>query len=135
MRFRLVDNILDRDADRIRAIKHVTAAEEYLADHFPSFPVLPGVMMLEGFVEAARALLVDRTNDRLVLGEVRALKYGNMIRPGETLEIEVELVKSLEHGAFQCRGTGRRRRPGDESGTPAETAVAGRFTMRPLRPN
>ena len=47
MRFSLIDAIIEQSPDRIVAVKQVSLAEEYLADHFPSFPVLPGVMMIE----------------------------------------------------------------------------------------
>ena len=57
MKFNLVDQILEREENRIVTIKQVSQAEEYLADHFPTFPILPGVMMLEAMVQAASALL------------------------------------------------------------------------------
>jgi 3-hydroxyacyl-[acyl-carrier-protein] dehydratase len=132
MKFDLVDMIVERSPDRIVAIKHVSLAEEYLADHFPTFPVLPGVMMVETLVQAARHMLADRGDRRLVLGEVRALKFGSFVRPGEALEVEVTVSKVLDDGAVQCRGTGRVRRHGQEPDK-GETAVSGRFTMRPIR--
>jgi 3-hydroxyacyl-[acyl-carrier-protein] dehydratase len=131
MRFKLLDTILDQSSDRIVAIKQVSLAEEYLADHFPTFPVLPGVLMVETMVQAARQMLADRGDPRLVLGEVRALKFGSFVRPGEALEVEVTVSKTLEDGAFLCRGSGRVRR--HWAGSRDETAVSGRFTMRPIR--
>jgi len=130
MKFQLIDVILEQSPERIVAVKQVSAAEEYLADHFPSFPILPGVMMLETMVQAARAMLPD--SPRLVLGEVKALKYGQMVRPGEALEVEVTLHKRLDDGSYACKGTGlvRRRSGAVEAG---ETAVSGRFVMRPIR--
>jgi 3-hydroxyacyl-[acyl-carrier-protein] dehydratase len=53
MKFLLIDQVLDRTPTSIVAIKNVTAAEEYLGDHFPGFPVLPGVFMLEALTQAA----------------------------------------------------------------------------------
>ena len=132
MKFDLIDSVLEQSPDRIVAIKYVSLAEEYLADHFPTFPVLPGVMMLETMVQAARRMLADRGDRRLVLGEVRSLKFGSFVRPGEALEVEIALKKALEDGTYQCRGTGRVRR--HNSAAPSdETAVSGRFTMRPIR--
>ena len=131
MRFNLIDTVLEQSADRIVAVKQVSLAEEYLADHFPTFPVLPGVLMVETMVQAARHMLAARGDARLVLGEVRALKFGNFVRPGEALEVEVTVTEELPGGAFLCRGTGRRRRQG--SAAADETAVSGRFTMRPIR--
>ncbi len=136
MRFVLNDQILEQDDDRIVAVKHVSLAEEYLADHFPTFPVLPGVLMLEAMVQAARRLLAGRTSERLVLGEVRALKFGTMVRPGEVLEVEVT-TSGGKGGTYACRGVGRVRRgpnaDGIEESPAGETAVSGRFTMRPVR--
>ncbi len=132
MKFQLLDQILHHDTKRVVAVKQVSCAEEYLADHFPGFPILPGVMMLETLVQAARVLLADRTTDRLVLGQVKALKYGSMVRPGEALEVQVTFGKELEHGEFQCRGVGVVRR-NTNTASEGETAVSGRFTMRPIR--
>ena len=132
MKFNLLDSVIERTADRVVAVKQVSLAEEYLADHFPGYPVLPGVLMLETMVQAARLMLADRCPERLVLGQVKALKYGSMVRPGEALVVEVSLGKELGDGSFLCRGTGVVRRPAAEAAT-GETAVSGRFTMRPVR--
>jgi 3-hydroxyacyl-[acyl-carrier-protein] dehydratase len=129
VKFHLIDAILEQSADRIVAIKQVSLAEDYLADHFPSFPVLPGVLMIEAMVQAARAMLPK--NHRLVLGEVKALKFGNMVRPGEALEVEVTLSKQNDDGSYTCKGVGTVRRRGNHAA--ADTAVSGRFTMRPVR--
>ena len=129
MQFTLIDSVLEQSQDRIRAIKQVSAAEEYLADHFPGFPILPGVMMIEVLVQAARTLLDARGASRYVLGEVKALKYGTMVRPGEALEVEVELLKERDDGSWSCKGKGiLRSNDGD-----GETVLSGRFTMRPIR--
>lgn len=131
MHFDLVDRVLEHSPDRIVTIKNVTAAEEYLQDHFPQFPVLPGVLMVESLVQAARRLLEGRpetANTRLVLGGVRALKYGSFVRPGETLRVEVTLHKANPDGTFDMKGEGTVSR-----GAEPDTAVSGRFTMRPMR--
>jgi len=63
MKFGLIDRIVELEPGRrIVALKAVSLAEEYLADHFPTFPVLPGVLMLEALVEAG-AWLVRETQD------------------------------------------------------------------------
>lgn len=132
MKFNLIDMVLEQSLDRIVTVKHVSLAEEYLADHFPTFPVLPGVLMVEAMVQAARRMLADRGDRRLVLGEVRALKFGSFVRPGEVLEVEVTLGKQLDDGSYLCRGTGCVRRY-KAIGPSTETAVTGRFIMRPVR--
>lgn len=137
MKFHLIDTILEQSPERIVAIKQVSLAEEYLADHFPTFPILPGVMMIETMVQAARAMLAanDPQNSRLVLGEVKALKFGNMVRPGEALEVEINLQKRNDDGSFTCKGTGTVRRRSTSSNASDDVAVSGRFTMRPMRAN
>lgn len=137
MYFQLLDAVLELDPaqGRIVTIKNVSAAEEYLQDHFPSFPVLPGVLMIETLVQAARHLLrvMDPAHARHVLGGVRALKYGNFVRPGETLRVEVTLTKRAENGCFDFAGSGVILRPGGDPSTSAPAAFSGKFTLRPLR--
>ncbi len=136
MHFDLVDRVLEIGPDRIVTLKQVTAAEEYLQDHFPTFPVLPGVLMLEAMVQAARKLLeekIGRTGPPLVLGKVRALKYGRFVKPGASLRVEVTLGKASESDGFDCRGEGTVIEPGWPTSEPAPVAVSGRFFMRPAR--
>lgn len=135
MHFDLVDRVIEQSADRIVTLKHVSAAEEYLQDHFPSFPVLPGVMMLEAMVQAARRLAeeggVEVGGDLpLVLGRVRALKYGRFVRPGATLRVEVTRAGPGTPDAQEFKGEASVIEPGSEE---RPTAVSGRFTLRPVR--
>jgi len=135
MRFEFLDQIVTLEGERIVAIKRVSLAEEYLQDHFPSFPVLPGVLMLETMVQAARRLLREReaTLGRHVLGEVRALKYGAMVRPGDAICVEATLSGEPQPGRFAFRGVATLLPGGEESGE-RRTAASGRFTMRPHAP-
>jgi 3-hydroxyacyl-[acyl-carrier-protein] dehydratase len=107
VRFELIDQVVERHPDRLVALKNVTCAEEYLADHFPGFPVLPGVMMLETLVQAAR-LLAEPTAGLapLVLAEVRNVRYGNMVRPGECLKVEVTLKARDPKLGWEFSGVG-----------------------------
>ncbi len=98
MRFELIDQVLERQSDRIRALKNVSVAEEYLADHFPGFAVLPGVMMLETLVQAGRHLLESEGQPGpWILAEARNVRYGNMVRPGQALVVEVTIKSRDEH--------------------------------------
>jgi 3-hydroxyacyl-[acyl-carrier-protein] dehydratase len=132
MKFQLIDKVIAQEPERIVAIKQVTAAEEYLADHFPTFPVLPGVLMVEAMAQAARLMLASRGDSRLALGAVRNMKFGNMVRPGEAMEVEVTLAEAIGDGSYACRGSCKVIRH-DEKESERETAVSGRFTMRPVR--
>jgi 3-hydroxyacyl-[acyl-carrier-protein] dehydratase len=97
MRFHLVDRILDvQPGKSLRAVKNLTLGEEYLADHFPSFPVMPGVLMLQALVEAG-AWLLRATDDFdrsvVVLREARGVKYGSFMEPGRQMTITMELIE------------------------------------------
>ncbi|MBC8105084.1 MAG: beta-hydroxyacyl-ACP dehydratase [Anaerolineae bacterium] len=122
MKFNLIDSILELSDTRIVAIKQVTLAEEYLADHFPTFPVLPGVMMLEALTQAAGWLLHRRNKfacSMAVLKEAKNVKYGQFVAPGDALKVEVELFKPTATGAtFKASGTVRN-----------ETALAARIEL------
>jgi 3-hydroxyacyl-[acyl-carrier-protein] dehydratase len=110
VKYYLVDRIEQIDpGKRIVAIKCLTAAEEYLADHFPAFPVMPGVLMLEACVQSAAwlvRLMTDWSVSMVVLRRARNVRYANFVSPGETLRIEAQLVKQ-EGGiySFSCAGT------------------------------
>lgn len=130
MHFSLVDRVIEQSADRIVTLKHVSSAEEYLQDHFPSYPVLPGVMMLEAMVQAARRLC-DAAPAPMVLGQVRALKYGAFVRPGATLRVDVTLHKKNDDGTIDFKGEGTLLEPNATTEPP--TAVSGRFLLRPVK--
>lgn len=131
MRFDLVDRVLEISDTRIVTLKQISGAEEYLQDHFPSFPVLPGVMMLEAMVQAARRLC-EAPGTRLALGQVRALKYGRFVRPGFVLRVEVNL-QGKDNGEFDLKGEGRLCDPAAAPGAEMPVAVSGRFVLRPVR--
>ena len=137
MHFSLVDRVLEHTPERLIAIKHVSNAEEYLLDHFPGFPVLPGVMMLEAMVQASRAYCEraqPSTDVPLVLGRVRALKYGRFVKPGATLRIETSPGKSAP-GEFDFHCEIRIIEP-EVQGLSLENlpiAASGRITLRACR--
>jgi len=140
MHFDLIDSVIEKTLDRVVTIKNVSSAEEYLQDHFPTFPVLPGVMMLEAMVQAGRRMLEDQSagDVPLVLGKVRALKYGKFVKPGHTLRVEVERLKDPGDGTFDLRGEvilidpAKPTHHGD-SHAPRAVAASGRFTLRLAR--
>jgi len=97
MRFNLVDRIVEVEPGRrIQAVKRLTLAEEYLADHFPTFPVMPGVLMLQALVETGSWLLRVSDDFRfsvIVLREAKNVKYGAFMEPGRQMQLNVELVE------------------------------------------
>jgi 3-hydroxyacyl-[acyl-carrier-protein] dehydratase len=110
MQFILIDRILDfSPGRRIVAEKNLTLAEEYLAEHFPGFPVMPGVLMLEAITQASAWLIrvtEDYAHSVLVLKSVKAVKYGSFVTPGRRLTLEAEVTKSSAHETeFRAKGT------------------------------
>jgi 3-hydroxyacyl-[acyl-carrier-protein] dehydratase len=109
MKFNLIDKIESISDTRAVGVKYVSLAEEYLADHFPTFPVLPGVMMLEALTQAASWVMHRRSNfakSFAVLKEAKNVKYGNFVAPGNYLRVDVELFKETDSGAvFKANGT------------------------------
>lgn len=109
MRFNLIDRILDvQPGQSLRAVKYLTLGEEYLADHFPTFPVMPGVLMLETLVEAGAWLLRltdDFQHSVIVMREARGVKYGTFMEPGKHMSVSVDLVdKDASWATFKGKG-------------------------------
>ena len=109
MKFVLVDRIRELEpGKRIVAEKALSLAEEYLADHFPAFPVLPGVLMLEMMTQAS-AFLVRQTLAEepglIVLQEARNVTYKSFLAPGNILTVEsVCKEMSPEQSVFAATG-------------------------------
>ena len=135
MRFNLVDHVASQTEDSITTHKLVSQAEEYLQDHFPTFPVLPGVLMIEAMVQAARTLMNGRADapaSPLVLGQVRAMKYGTFVPPGSTLVVTVKLrSEPSPEQPVEFDGSAMVLGPG-ETGE-GQRAAAGRFELREAR--
>lgn len=110
MRFTLIDRIVElKNGDEITAVKNLSLAEEYLADHFPLFPVLPGVLMLEAMTQTSAWLIrhdEDFANSIVVLKEARNIKYANFVEPGSTLVVNAKQLKQDERTTtFKTAGT------------------------------
>ena len=114
MRFHLVDKVTELiPKQRIVTVKNLTLGEEYLADHFPTFPVLPGVLMLEALVQSAAWLIRASSNfahSIIVLREARGIKYGSFLEPGQQMTITIELNGTFDDPAemLTFKGTGER---------------------------
>jgi 3-hydroxyacyl-[acyl-carrier-protein] dehydratase len=97
LKFQLIDRIEALElGERIVTRKTLSLAEEYLADHFPSFPVLPGVLMIEAMTQSAAWLVrlqQEYRHSLVVLQSVRNVRYNYFLRPGNTLRCEVDAVE------------------------------------------
>jgi 3-hydroxyacyl-[acyl-carrier-protein] dehydratase len=133
MRFHLVDRILDVvPGQRIRLVKNLTLGEEYLADHFPTFPVMPGVLMLETLVEAGAWLLritEDFAHSVIVLREAKNVKYGNFMQPGKSMVVTAELSE-LDGSQAIFKGKGEM----DGSSTVSARIALTRYNLRDRNP-
>ena len=109
MKFLLVDRIESIEpGKRIVTTKALTLAEEYLADHFPAFPVMPGVLMLEALVQSAAWLVRIEQNfarSVIVLASARNVRYANFVQPGRKLRCELDAV-SIDADSAKFKGVG-----------------------------
>jgi 3-hydroxyacyl-[acyl-carrier-protein] dehydratase len=110
MKFVLIDRITEIvPGQRISAVKALSAAEEYLADHFPRFPVMPGVLMIEALAQASAWLVrvsQDFAHSVVILQEAKNVTYKSFLSPGRVLELTVE-AKEIGRDASRFVGTGR----------------------------
>ncbi len=98
MRFSLIDQITDlKPGESIQTVKSLSIAEEYLQDHFPGFPIMPGVLMVESMVQTCAWLMrasEDFRYSTVVLKEARAVKFNNFVSPGKTLTLTASVQKN-----------------------------------------
>jgi 3-hydroxyacyl-[acyl-carrier-protein] dehydratase len=97
MRFSQLDQVLELEPGvRIRAVKRLSPDEQYLKDHFPRFPVMPGVIMLESLYQASCWLVRQSegfAHSIVLLKEARNIKYSDFVAPGQTLDVTAEILK------------------------------------------
>ncbi|MBN1786836.1 MAG: beta-hydroxyacyl-ACP dehydratase [Sedimentisphaerales bacterium] len=124
MRFILIDKIVKIEPGKeIISVKNVSLSEEYLADHFPTFPVLPGVFLLQGLIESASWLVRETENfahSMVLLEQAKNVKYKSFAGPGSTIEYTVT-AKSIEENASSFSGKGSCN---------GEAIVEARFSLR-----
>jgi len=124
MKFVLIDKVIALEPGAsLTAVKSVSLAEEYLADHFPIFPVLPGVLLLEGLAESAAWLVRNKSHfaqSMVLLENARNARYKSFAAPGMQIRYTVT-AKAIEENASSFSGVGV---CGDEE------IVAAQFTLR-----
>src|SRR5260370_1737372 len=90
----LVDAILELEAERIVGIKNVTINEPFFAGHFPDFPVMPGVLIIEAMAQVAGVLVLksipDRKSKLVLLASVEEAKFRPPVLPGHQLRIALQ---------------------------------------------
>lgn len=95
--FLLVDRIEELEAERIVGIKNVTANEPFFTGHFPDFPVMPGVLIVEAMAQVAGVLVLKQIEDRksklVLLAGVDGAKFRKPVRPGDQLRMEMKVLR------------------------------------------
>jgi 3-hydroxyacyl-[acyl-carrier-protein] dehydratase len=102
--FLLIDRVLELvRMQRIVAIKNVTINEPFFQGHFPTYPIMPGVLMVEAMAQAGGALLLTEVPDRhdklMVFTGIDQAKFRAAVVPGDQVRIEVEVLKWSRRGA------------------------------------
>jgi 3-hydroxyacyl-[acyl-carrier-protein] dehydratase len=109
MKFILIDRVTELEpGKRLAAVKSVSLAEEYLGDHFPAFPVLPGVLLLEGLIESASWLVrqkQDFANSMVLLETAKNVKYKSFAAPGMQIQYTVTAT-AIEDNTSSFKGIG-----------------------------
>lgn len=95
--FLLVDRIVELEADRVVGIKNVTLNEPFFQGHFPDFPVMPGVLIVEAMAQAAGVLVLKSIPDRhrkvVLLVAIESARFRKPVIPGDTLRLEMSVLK------------------------------------------
>lgn len=93
----LVDRILELEAERIVGVKNVTANEPFFDGHFPDFPVMPGVLIVEAMAQTAGVLVLksipDRDQKLVLLVSIESARFRKPVVPGDQLRIEMTLLR------------------------------------------
>ncbi|WP_027894313.1 3-hydroxyacyl-ACP dehydratase FabZ [Calidithermus chliarophilus] len=95
--FLLIDRVLEADEKRFRALKNVTFNEPHFQGHFPSYPIMPGVLILEAMAQASVAVVTKQPEFKpgglVFLVGVEEARFRKPVTPGDSLLLEGELLQ------------------------------------------
>jgi 3-hydroxyacyl-[acyl-carrier-protein] dehydratase len=102
--FLLVDEVVEQTDKRIVCRKTFSGEEFWYRGHYPDFPLTPGVLLVEAGMQAGAVLLAkfaaDASGGVPVATRINNVKFRHMVRPGDTIETQVELVERMADAFF-----------------------------------
>jgi 3-hydroxyacyl-[acyl-carrier-protein] dehydratase len=94
--FLLVDRIVEIEAGkRVVGLKHVSMGDPFLQGHFPNYPVMPGVLMVEALAQTGAVLVMQdpaNTGKMPFFARIDNCRFRQQVRPGDTLRLEVSVT-------------------------------------------
>jgi 3-hydroxyacyl-[acyl-carrier-protein] dehydratase len=102
--FLLVDEIVEQTESRIVCRKRFAGDEFWYSGHYPQFPLTPGVLLVEAAMQAGAVLLAKyvagSSGGVPVATRINNVKFKSMVRPGDTVDLEAELVERVADAFF-----------------------------------
>ena len=94
--FLLVDKIVELEGKRAVGIKQVSSGEIYFQGHFPDYPIMPGVLIVEALAQVGAVALLSRDEYKgkiALFAGINDFRFRKPVLPGDTLRLEVELTQ------------------------------------------
>ncbi len=94
--FLLIDSVLELSPEHVVALKHVTGEEDFFRGHFPDYPVMPGVLVVEALAQAGAVSILSRpefAGKIAFFGGLDKVRFKRQVRPGDTLRLEVKITR------------------------------------------
>ncbi len=118
MRWLWIDRFLEfRPRESARALKNLSLAEDYFADHFPGYPVMPASLILEGLAQTGGILVGDANDfqEKVVLAKIVSARFHREVLAGEQLIYDVTVLNLRDEGASVHGKVTVLTTPGDSS--------------------
>ncbi|MDK2906709.1 hydroxymyristoyl-ACP dehydratase [Petrotoga mexicana DSM 14811] len=103
--FLLVDGVLELNKEKIRAFKNVSINEPFFQGHFPNYPIMPGVLIVEGMAQTAGLLLLKDTDENVIplFTGIDKARFKKEVRPGDKLVYDLEILQRKAN-MFKLKG-------------------------------